>query len=139
MAGIHIQGRLKLGNKNFPEENEAALFVLKKREKDKDHTILLRAIQAYMEMDGVGWHPPQNITSAKVTKQMLSILEQMENAAKWLDDAKLLTETLKSIDWTNVRYVNGNPVEDNVIEQLTALDHSAKHMLGDAIFFDEDE
>lgn len=138
MGSIHLQGRLKTGDLNFPEEDQAGAFVEKKRKAFTDRQIVLNSVLAWMELDGQGWHPPQNTTSTKITKQMLSILEQMESTARWLDEAKALAETLRSVDWSNVHYTNGNPVEQSVVEQLTALDHSAKHMLGDAIFFDED-
>lgn len=143
MPSVHIQARLAYDDKNKPEEDRAVQAYRRRSVnfdgKKSDRELVCLALLALDEQEGLGWKPPSTTTSVKITRQMLTILDRMENTAAWLESAREIAETLRSIDWTSVRHVDGSQVDNGVIEKLTELDRSAGHMLGEAMFFDEDE
>lgn len=144
MPSEHIQARLAYDDKNKPDEDRAVQAYRKRskrfvRNGKEDRQLICDALLALEAQEGEGWQPPSQTTSVKVTRQMLGILDRMENAVQWIESAREIAETLRSIDWTSVRTHDGTQVDNGVIERLTELDKSAGHMLGEAMFFEDEE
>lgn len=124
---IQIQAWL---NRQKVGEADACETLLEHRERGwKDRYTITQALNALKMLEEQGWQPAPPMDEVHLTADMVNLLRSVQ----------LLAAKLASMDFSNAQVRSVSQELEIVSRELTAFEKSASALMGNAVFFDDED